>query len=228
MPRMTRFGGFISTEGDPPEADGRLDAPAFHRNHAPIWSALAPWLGEQTGDVFEAGSGTGQHIAEFARKAPHLVWWPSDCDEASLRSIAAWRAAADLPNLRAPRRIDLSDPHWTIADGENPAPKELTAIFCANVLHIAPWRVCEGLFAGAGRQLRPHGRLFVYGPFKKDGQHTAPSNAAFDARLRGENPQWGVRDIADLRALAARTGLRFTEAVPMPANNFVLIFEPSR
>lgn len=222
---MTQFVVEFGNVGKPPQADGRLDAPAFHRNHEPIWSALAPWLQQQTGHILEAGSGTGQHIVEFARNTPNIVWWPSDYSDAHLRSIAAWRAHANLPNLRAPQRIDLADPGWKLAGGDRPAPAALTAIVCANVLHIAPWRVAEGLFAGAGRLLRPGGRLFLYGPFKKDGRHTAPSNAAFDASLRAENSEWGVRDIADLRALAAQAGFSFVEAAVMPANNFILIFE---
>jgi Protein of unknown function (DUF938) len=97
-------------------------------------------------------------------------------------------------------------------------------MLCINVLHIAPWRVSQNLMAGAGRLLRPGGRLFIYGPFKRDGVHTAPSNAAFDATLRAENPDWGVRDVADLSALAQAAGLSLAQTVPMPANNLVLAF----
>jgi len=103
-------------------------------------------------------------------------------------------------------------------------PGSLLAILCINVLHISPWNVSEHLLAGAPRLLRPEGRLFVYGPFKRGGEHTSPSNADFDASLRGGNPEWGVRDMDDLGALAERAGLRLTEVVPMPANNFVLVF----
>ena len=214
--------------GKPPEADGRLDAPAFHRNHQPIWAVLAPYLQTRRGDVLELGSGTGQHIVEFARQAPHIIWWPSDYGEENLKSIAAWRVAANLPNLRPPARIDLAQPDWTL-QGQGPqAPDLFTAIFCANVIHIAPWRVAQGLFHGAARHLAPDGRMFLYGPFMKDGQHTAPSNAAFDASLRAQNPEWGVRDIADLRALSEESGLGFIDEIPMPANNRILVFEHSR
>src|SRR5262249_58937640 len=103
----------------------------------------------------------------------------------------------------------------------------LLALFCANVIHIAPWRVAEGLFAGAGRILRDDGRLFLYGPFKRDGQHTAVSNAVFDTSLRDNNPEWGVRDIADLERLAAQNGLAWRETVEMPANNLILVFARS-
>ena len=107
-------------------------------------------------------------------------------------------------------------------DGSGPA--ELLAVFCANVIHIAPWRVAEGLFAGAGRYLRSDGLLLLYGPFKRDGKHTAMSNAVFDTSLREQDAEWGVRDIADVEKLAATVGLALLEAVPMPANNMILVF----
>jgi SAM-dependent methyltransferase len=206
------------------EAAGRLDAAAFHRNHAPIWAVLQPFLGGQTGDVLEAGSGTGQHVVHFARHSPDITWWPSDLIEAHLKSIAAWRAHAHLPNIRPPRRIDVSDPAWDAAMAAAGGPQKLLALFCANVIHIAPWRVAEGLFAGAGRILRDDGRLFLYGPFKRDGRHIAASNAAFDASLRQNNPEWGVRDIADLETLAAANGLRLAETFEMPRDNMMVMF----
>jgi SAM-dependent methyltransferase len=211
-------------DGRPVETDGRLDAAPFHRNHAPIWAVLQQHLAGKSGDVVEAGSGTGQHIVHFAGNAPDLTWWPSDLNERHLRSIAAWRAHAGLPNLQAPLRIDLADPAWCPQMLEG-GPTDLLAVFCANVIHIAPWRVAEGLFAGAARYLRPGGRLFLYGPFKRDGKHTAISNAVFDTSLRERDPEWGVRDIVDLEELAAGVGLALIEAVPMPANNLILVFE---
>ena len=211
-------------DGRRTEAEGRLDAAAFHRNHAPIWAVLAPLLAGKTGDVLEAGSGTGQHVAHFAAHSPGIVWWPSDLNEAHLKSIAAWRAHAHLPNIRPPLRLDLADARWDA--GSDRLPK-LLALFCANVIHIAPWRVAEGLFGGAGRILRDDGRLFLYGPFKRDGKHTAVSNAVFDTSLRENNPEWGVRDIADLETLAAANGLRLTETFEMPANNMILMFARS-
>ena len=133
-----------------------------------------------------------------------------------------------LPNIRPPQRIDLSDPAWDAAMAAAGGPAKLLALFCANVIHIAPWRVAEGLFAGAGRILRDDGRLFLYGPFKRDGQHTAASNAAFDASLRENNPEWGVRDIADVEKLAAANGLRLAETFEMPRDNMILMFERTR
>jgi SAM-dependent methyltransferase len=211
-------------DGRPVEPDGRLDAPAFHRNHQAIWAALQPFLAGKSGDVLEAGSGTGQHVVDFARRSPRITWWPSDLNEQHLKSIAAWRIHAGLANIRPPLRIDLSDPVWCSQMHDGSGPGELLAVFCANVIHIAPWRVAEGLFAGAARYLRADGRLFLYGPFKRDGKHTAPSNAAFDASLRDRNPEWGVRDIADLEKLAGGVGLMLTDIAEMPANNLILVF----
>jgi hypothetical protein len=210
-----------------PDHDGRLDAPAFHRNHDPIWSVIGPWLMRQTGDVFEAGSGTGQHVVAFARRSPHLMWWPSDYSAAHVRSIEAWRRHSGLANIRPARRIDLAAPDWGLNAQDSVALRGLTAIFCANVIHIAPWAAAEGLIGHTAARLKSGGRLYLYGPFMREGQHTAPSNATFDAGLRAQNPDWGVRDMADLAALADRSGLRLAEIVPMPANNFVLTFECS-
>jgi hypothetical protein len=214
-------------DGRPVEPDGRLDAAAFHRNHAPIWAVLQPFLAGKSGDVVEAGSGTGQHVVHFAKHTPGIVWWPSDLNERHLKSIEAWRSHAALPNIRPPLRIDLTDPAWCPAMYDGSGPGELLAVFCANVIHIAPWRVAEGLFAGAGRYLRSEGRLFLYGPFKRDGKHTAMSNAVFDTSLREQDAEWGVRDIADLEKLADGVGLALIETVPMPANNMILVFARS-
>jgi SAM-dependent methyltransferase len=211
-------------DGRPIEPDGRLDAAAFHRNHQPIWAVLQNFLAGRPGDVLEAGSGTGQHAVHFARQTPEMTWWPSDFNEQHLKSIAAWRAHAQLGNLRPPQRIDLSDPAWWREMRANGGPENLLALFCANVIHIAPWRVAEGLVAGAGHALRADGRMFLYGPFKRDGKHTALSNAVFDTSLREGNPEWGVRDIVDLEKLASQAGLTLQEAVEMPANNMILVF----
>jgi SAM-dependent methyltransferase len=211
-------------DGRPVEPDGRLDAAAFHRNHEPIWAVLQKFLADKSGDVVEAGSGTGQHVVHFATHTPDITWWPSDLNERHLKSIEAWRAYAGLPNIRPPLRIDLTDPAWCPAMHDGSGPGELLAVFCANVIHIAPWSVAEGLFAGAGRYLRRDGRLFLYGPFKREGKHTAMSNAVFDTSLREQDAGWGVRDIADLEKLAAGVGLGLIETVPMPANNMILVF----
>jgi SAM-dependent methyltransferase len=216
---MSRFVIEFGKDGTPPAQEGRLDAPAFHRNHEPIWQALSPFLAAKTGAVLELGSGTGQHTVTFAARTPNLTWHPSDLQDSHLASIEAWRAHMRLANVAAAQRIDLTDPAWRWAPGG-----QLAAILCINVLHISPWTVSQNLIAGAARHLDRDGRLFVYGPFMRDGAHTAPSNAEFDASLRARNASWGVRDTRDLAALAEASGLALADVVPMPANNFVLVF----
>jgi SAM-dependent methyltransferase len=219
---MPEFIVEFGKDGPPPE-DGRLDAAAFHRNHEAIAAVLDTFLLGKTGDVLEIGSGTGQHAIAFASRLSSVTWWPTDLNENHLRSIAAWGAYAKLDNVRPPVRFDASESDWNL-----PAlglPSQFAAIFCANVIHIAPWTVAEGLFAGAGRHLTAGGRLFLYGPFKRDGAHNAPSNAAFDESLRGRDPEWGVRDTADLRTLAMKNGLRLAQMAEMPSNNAILVFE---
>ena len=225
---MAEFVVEFGRDGQPVEADGRLDAAAFHRNHEAIWAVLQPFLAGRTGDVVEAGSGTGQHVVHFARHTPDIVWWPSDLNEKHLRSIEAWRAHSGLSNIRPPLRIDLSDAAWCDAMHDHSGPQNLLAVFCANVIHIAPWRVAEGLFEGAGRYLRADGRLFLYGPFKRGGKHTAVSNAVFDTSLRERDPEWGVRDVEALERVAADAGLALVATAEMPANNLILAFDRSK
>src|SRR5215475_1182135 len=214
-------------DGGRVEPDGRLDAPAFHRNHEPISAVLEKHLAGRSGDVVEVGSGTGQHVVHFARHMPDLTWWPSDLNQRHLKSIEAWRVHSGLPNIRSPLRIDLSDADWCPEMKGGQGPQDVAAVFCANVIHIAPWNVAEGLFAGAGRYLRSDGALFLYGPFKRDGKHTAMSNAVFDTSLREQDAEWGVRDVADVEKLADGVGLRLAETHAMPANNMMLAFQRS-
>jgi Protein of unknown function (DUF938) len=204
--------------------NGRLDAPAFHRNHQAILALLQQYLAGRSGDLVEVGSGTGQHVVEFARQFPDITWWPSDLNENHLKSIEGWRVHSQLPNIRTPRQIDTSDPAWCDAIKNDGGPGELLGVFCANVIHIAPWPAAEGLVAGAGRGLRQGGMLFLYGPFKRAGRHTAESNEAFDKRLRERDPEWGVRDVEAVEKLAASAGLSLIEIADMPANNLTLVF----
>src|SRR5471030_3297446 len=225
---MAEYAVEFGKDGRPVEPDGRLDAPAFHRNHQAIRAVLQAFLAGKSGDVVETGSGTGQHVVDFARHIPGIIWWPSDLNEQHLKSIDAWREYAGLPNIRRPLRIDLSDPAWCPEMHDGRGPGQLLAVFCANVIHIAPWRVAEGLFAGAVRYLRADGRLLLYGPFKRDVKHTALSNAVFDSSLRNRDAAWCVRDIADLERLAGSVGLALVETIEMPANNLILVFGQSK
>jgi SAM-dependent methyltransferase len=186
---------------------------------------LAPLLRDRGGDVLELGSGSGQHVVAFAERSPALVWWPSDVDPAHLASIEAWRVHARLLNVRAPLRIDLADPGWSPGPD---TPAAFALILCANVVHVSPWIVSRNLFARAARFLEPAGWLCLYGPFRRGGAHTAPSNAAFDASLRRQNPAWGLRDTDELAAIARDGGLVLENVVAMPANNLTLVFAQSQ
>jgi Protein of unknown function (DUF938) len=187
-------------------------APATARNREPIREVLARVL-PQSGMVLGIADGSGEHAVHFARSFPDLVWQPSDRDDTALASIEAWRAESQLPNLRAPVRIDVTDPVWPVAQAD--------AMTCINMIHIAPWEATLGLFAGAARLLAPGALLYLYGPYKFEGA-TAPSNEAFDQSLKSRDPRWGVREVRDLEAAAGGFALR--EVVTMPANNHSLIF----
>jgi hypothetical protein len=185
-------------------------APATARNREPIREVLARVL-PPSGVVHEIASGTGEHAVHMASAFPQLEWQPTDPDEVALASIAAWRAEAGLPNLRAPVRLDVRDAVWPAAN----------AIVCINMIHISPWEATLALLAGAARTLAAGELLYTYGPYRFDGV-TAPSNEDFDRSLKSRNPAWGVRDVADLSAAAS--GFVVVEAIAMPANNHSLVF----
>jgi len=192
-------------------------APATARNREPILDVLRAVLPER-GKVLEIAAGSGEHAAHFSVALPDIIWQPTDTDPDCLASIDAWAAEAGLANLRPAARLDVVTGPWP--DGN----AAFDAVFCCNLIHIAPWAACLGLMAGAGRVLTPEGILVLYGPFAVDGRHTAPSNAAFDASLRAQNPEWGVRDLAAVAAEAARHGLELEQRIAMPANNLSLVF----
>lgn len=195
------------------------DAPATARNREPILGVLERWL-KQPARVLEIASGTGQHAVFFAQSMPHLEWQPTDADPESLPSIKAWSEAARLENVAPPRRLDVC-----AGGGDAGWPAEaVDAIFCANMIHIAPWAAALGLLRGAGRTLVPGGLLFLYGPFKVDGAHTAPSNVAFDESLRLRDAAWGIRDREAVVLEAEKQGLSLAETNLLPANNQLLVF----
>jgi len=216
--------GFFTREGysplTPPHAmssnDPRQHAPAAQRNAPFILDVLRRVLPER-GRALEIASGTGQHAVAFAAGLPGWTWQPSDVADASLRSIAAWCASAGLPNVLAPIRLDVLDGVW-------PDPGTFDAVFCANMLHIAPWDTCPALMRGAAFCLSAGGTLAIYGPFFGHGTPVAPSNIAFDADLRAHDSRWGVSRLEDVAAVAARPGFVLREVVPMPANNLMLVF----
>jgi SAM-dependent methyltransferase len=204
-----------SNNADIPDTLRRV-APAAERNRGPILDVLSRVL-PKAGVVLEIASGTGQHAVHFAAALPGITWQPSDPDAASRASIDAWRQHVLLDNLNAPIALDVRSAPW-------PVPDSLAAIVCINMIHIAPWEAAEALFQGAGEHLAGAGVLFLYGPYKRGGAHTAPSNEAFDDQLRATHPAWGIRNMEDVVELGRKANLWMEEAVPMPANNFCLIF----
>jgi SAM-dependent methyltransferase len=193
----------------------KLRAPAAERNRAPILKVLREEL-PQTGTVLEIASGSGTHAVYFARELTPLRWQPTDLAEDALASIRAFRDESGLLNLDPPLCLDVRDAKWPL--------DRTDAMVCINMLHIAAWNAAQGLFRGAGKLLPPGGPLFTYGPYRFDGEVTAPSNLEFDQSLQARNPAWGLRSVSDLAALAEAEGLRLRRTVALPANNHVLVF----
>jgi SAM-dependent methyltransferase len=194
--------------------DGRWFAASADRNKGPILAVLERIL-PQGGLVLEMGSGTGQHVVHFAGALPHLTWQPTDPDADFRRSVLQWIAAARLENVAAPVDLDVLRRPWPIARAD--------AIVCINMIHVAPWAATEALLGGASEVLPGDGVLFLYGPYRRFGRHTAPSNEAFDAQLRVQDPEWGLRDLEAVAELAAAAGLDLDEVIDMPANNFGVV-----
>ncbi|MEL6387850.1 MAG: DUF938 domain-containing protein [Pseudomonadota bacterium] len=199
--------------------DGRRSSPSIARNRDVVRDAFLT-SATRSGHVLEIASGTGEHGSHIADAAPDLHWSYSDLDADSRDSQAAWAAAAVHNRLHGPFIIDASETVWPAVEGQ-----AFNAIFCANMVHIAPFAATKGLLAGASRHLAAEGKLFLYGPFARDGV-IAPSNQAFSQSLKQRNPDWGVRDLdRDLVPLAETVGLRLANVIDMPANNLSVIFE---
>ena len=190
-------------------------APAAARNRGPILEVLRRHLPAK-GLVLEIASGSGEHAVHFAEGLPDLVFQPSDPDPEARASIDDW--ASGLDNVRPALVLDATSPNWPIERAD--------AVVCVNMIHIAPWEAAVGLIAGAARLLPPKGVLYLYGPYRRDGWPTAPSNEAFDRELRQRNPAWGVRDLEAVTALAGAQGFTAPEVVEMPANNLSVVFRP--
>lgn len=195
--------------------DKRLFAPATGRNREPILDVLRGVLPE-SGLVLEIASGSGEHVAHFAAQFPRLTFAPSDPNPKARDSIAAWIAHTGATNIEAPLALDVTRAPWPIAYAD--------AMICINMIHISPWSATERLFCHGSRILPAGAPLYLYGPYRRDGAHTAASNAEFDATLRAQNPAWGVRDIEAVTDLARQAGFDGPEIVEMPANNLSLIF----
>lgn len=205
-----------------PNTDGaRLTHPSVARNRDAILEALRPHI-PPAGTILEIASGTGEHAAYLGARLAPGRWLPSDPKPEHRRSIVAWRAHVGPDVLMPVLDIDATAPRWPV---ENTPPAEpITAIIAINMIHIAPWAATVGLMAAAGRILPPGGTLYLYGAYRVDGKHTAESNIVFEQWLKGLDPAFGVRDMGEVMAEAGRNGLRLTTKLPMPANNFSLVF----
>jgi cyclopropane fatty-acyl-phospholipid synthase-like methyltransferase len=197
--------------------DARQFSPSTVRNRDVILGVLRRVLPPRA-SVLELASGSGEHAVHIAKALPEITWRPSDPDEPARASIAAWIEAEGLSNVRPPLKLDVSAEDWGV---EGQAFDALVAI---NMIHISPWDATLGLMAGAGRLLREGGMLYTYGAYKRGGQHTAPSNEAFEAWLKQRDPHFGVRDLEVVEAAAGPHGLRLRDIIEMPANNFSLVF----
>ena len=193
----------------------RLRFPATARNRDPILAVLRDVLPAH-GDVLEIASGSGEHIVHFAAALPGLRFFPTDVDPEALASIDAWREHENLTNVMPATALDVRDATWPI--------ERVDAILCSNMIHISPWEATLGLLDGAARIVSAGGLLVLYGPFMRDGKHTAESNAVFDASLRSRDPAWGVRDLRDVQMQAEQRAFALEKTVQMPANNLTVIF----
>ena len=198
--------------------DARQYAPATRRNREPILEILLEVLRRQS-TVLEIASGTGEHAVYFASKLKSCRWIPSDTNVMSWDSIMAWKKAESVENLTPPLAIDVTQARW-----QRQVAEEVDAIVNINMIHIAPWEACLGLMEGAREILSPGGILYLYGPYKRNGEHTAISNVKFDRSLRDRNPLWGVRDLEAVVEAAAAQNLSLERVIEMPANNLSVIF----
>jgi hypothetical protein len=199
--------------------DLRRYAPATERNREPILAILRQVL-PTTGTILEISSGTGEHAVFMAPQLAPRSWLPSDPNPDARASIAAWQQSAPCDHIYPPIDLDASSSQWLVESKE-----PITAIVNINMIHIAPKSAYLGLFAGANRILPIGGILYLYGPFKQGGVHTAPSNAAFDRSLQSQNPEWGVRDLDEITAVAQSHNLSLQQVYPMPANNLSVVFK---
>jgi hypothetical protein len=200
-------------------ADARRSSAAAERNREPIVAVLKHHL-PAAGLVLEVASGTGQHVVHFAAALPALTWQPSDPDPVARASIRAWVEHAAVTNVLEPLALDVRKRPWPV--------RRADAVLSINMIHIAPWDATLALFGGARDVLRDERVVILYGPFRRNGAHTAPSNAAFDAQLRAQDPAWGVRDLEEVATVASGDGFRLVDVVEMPANNLSVVFAARR
>lgn len=197
----------------------RQYAPATQRNREPILKVLKNIISPKN-NILEIASGTGEHAVFFAEHFNSCNWIPSDISPIARESIIAWKKANKIDNLALPLEIDVTQNNWS----EQVADKKIDVIVNINMIHISPWTACLGLMEGAGQILPMGGFLYLYGPYKRNGEHTAASNANFDLALRDRNSDWGVRDLEAVVDTAAKADLKLQQVVEMPANNLSVVF----
>ncbi|MEL6956179.1 MAG: DUF938 domain-containing protein [Pseudomonadota bacterium] len=217
----SQVGKPVALEARSEEADGRRHSPSIARNRDVVRDVYLKHM-PASGTVLEIASGTGEHGAHIASAMPDIAWQYTDIDPVSLASQAAWRShMGEAASLLEPVLLDVTAADWPASGANLP----VQAMFCANMIHIAPFAAAEGLLAGAGRHLRLGGRLMLYGPFARAGV-IVPSNARFSDDLKRRDGDWGVRDLDfEIMPLAQRASLKLAEVVEMPANNLIVIFE---
>ncbi len=202
--------------------DGRQFSPSAQRNAAPILEVLKSCL-PSSGTILEVAAGSGEHSVMFAPEFSDNFWLATDPAEDKVGSIRAWHKVKSSPNLLAPMALDSAAKTWPVEKLELPAP--ITGMVCVNMIHVSPWKAGQGLLAAAGRILDLGGVLYLYGAFMMGGKHTAPSNVEFNAMLKKTDPDWGLRNLEDVEAEAGLNGLKLFKVVPMPANNFSVVFQ---
>lgn len=198
--------------------DNRMMSPSVARNKGPILDVLRPHLSSGA-RVLEIASGTGEHGAHIMANVEGLIWQPSDLSPEARRSVSAWADYSGNSQFKAPVALDASQDQWPLEEGVM-----FDAILCINMIHIAPIEAAKGVIRGAERILKAGGILYFYGPFKRQGEHTAPSNEAFDQSLKSRDPAWGIRDLEEMETLGEASGLSLESLTQMPANNMSLVF----
>lgn len=209
--------------------DGRRSHPSSQRNREPIRQVLADYL-KPGATVLEIAAGTGEQAVYLSKELQARQWFPTDLNPAALESINAWRRHEANEAMQEARVLDVTaTPESILSALQEPGanPPSFDAILCINMIHISPWAATEGLIRLAAAALKPGGILYLYGPYKQNGAHSAQSNADFDADLRSRDAQWGIRDLTDVSDLAHSRGLEPAGIVEMPVNNLSVLFRKS-
>ncbi|MEO1642443.1 MAG: DUF938 domain-containing protein [Pseudomonadota bacterium] len=209
----------VALEAREAASDGRRYSPSIDRNKDVIAEVFVEYVSANA-RVLEIASGTGEHGFHICEAMPVLQWTYSDIDATSRTSQGAWRAGAGHDRLHGPLDLDVTQTDWA-----DTLTGRFDTVFCANMIHIAPFEAARGLIRGAGALLPPGGHLVLYGPFARDAE-IAPSNARFSEDLKRRDESWGVRDLErDILPLAEQAGLTLHTVIDMPANNLSVIFQ---